>query len=83
VSFVPDESHDATVPLEVLSVERRGDVPNMVQFSIVFRGPADPVYPQAMYRFRHEVLGDYAFFITPVARTAGGTDYEACFSHGV
>jgi hypothetical protein len=47
-------------------------------FRLEFLGPADPVLPQAIYRF---VKGDagHDIFIVPVARDAGGVRYEAIF----
>ncbi|MBL0141431.1 MAG: hypothetical protein IPP91_05050 [Betaproteobacteria bacterium] len=81
VEMIPDESDPAGVEMEVVEVAERGTAGSMRQFFVVFRGPADPVYPQRTYRFRHRQLGDYAFLVTPIARTDAGTDYEACFSH--
>lgn len=79
--LVPDESNPAGVPMVVARVAVRDADPRMVQFSIVLLGPADPVYPQRTYRLRHARRGDYAFMVTPIARDAAGTSYEACFSH--
>lgn len=71
----------ATIGLAVAQASLLGSPERMVQFSLLFRGPADPLLPQGTYHFRHAALGDFAFFITPVARTREATDYEACFSH--
>lgn len=47
-------------------------------FRLEFRGPPDPLLPQAIYRFRHE--DDSAeIFIVPVERNAKGALYEAIF----
>jgi hypothetical protein len=51
------------------------------QFSVIFRGPLAPFLPQRTYRFRHERLGDFAFLISAIQRTADAIDYEACFAH--
>jgi len=47
-------------------------------FRLEFRGPSDPILPQAIYRFRR---GDESadIFIVPVGRDARGTLYEAVF----
>src|SRR5258706_2193934 len=79
IEFFPGEGEPVT--LRVVSAEQRPSTPAMVQFSIFLRGPADPVFPQQTYRFRHARLGDYAFLMTAVGRVEGGVDYEACFSH--
>lgn len=81
IAIFPGEESAGTVALDVVSVTSRGGSGGQRQFSIVFRGPAEPVYAQGTYRFRHARLGDYAIFITPIARNPQGTDYEACFSH--
>jgi hypothetical protein len=47
-------------------------------FRLEFRGPGEPILPQAIYRFRrdHESAD---IFIVPVGRDARGTLYEAVF----
>lgn len=48
-------------------------------FRLEWRGPADPVLEQAIYRFRRdERLFD--MFIVPVGRDERGTLYEAIFN---
>jgi len=49
-------------------------------FSLLFRGPADPLLPQAIYRLEHAGLGALEIFIVPVGQDAAGTRYEAIFS---
>ena len=49
-------------------------------FSLLFRGPVDPMLPQATYRLANARLGEVDIFLVPVAQTAGGTDYEAIFT---
>jgi hypothetical protein len=47
-------------------------------FRLEFRGPVDPILPQAIYRFRRDdEFGD--IYIVPVGRDATGTLYEAVF----
>jgi len=47
-------------------------------FRLEFRGPAEPIIPQAIYRFRRG--GESAeIFIVPVGQDASGTLYEAVF----
>ncbi|HEV2745792.1 MAG TPA: hypothetical protein VGW34_00660 [Allosphingosinicella sp.] len=48
-------------------------------FSLLFRGPADPVLPQAIY----ELSGggeSHEIFIVPIARDSAGTQYQAIFN---
>jgi hypothetical protein len=49
-------------------------------FSLLFRGPADPVLPQRIYRLEHESLGPLEIFIVPIARDDAGSTYEAVFA---
>lgn len=81
IGFFPDEANPEAVALQVVSVTARERSGEQRQFSILFRGPPDPVFAQGTYRFRHSRLGDYAIFITPIAQRPEGTDYEACFFH--
>ena len=50
------------------------------QFSLVFRGPAEPVLPQAIYRVDHAELGELELFLVPIGRVADGMGYEAAFA---
>lgn len=49
-------------------------------FSIVFRGPVEPVLPQRIYRLEHAELGELELFLVPIAQDADGTRYEAVFA---
>jgi hypothetical protein len=50
-------------------------------FSLVFRGPRDPLLPQSIYALEHDgELGTLEIFIVPIARDAGATRYEAVFT---
>jgi len=48
-------------------------------FSLVFRGPREPVLPQRIYRFEHEGLGAFEIFIVPIGADESGMQYEAVF----
>jgi hypothetical protein len=48
-------------------------------FRLEWRGPADPVLPQAIYRFRRDD-DSFDMFIVPVERDSRGTLYEAIFN---
>jgi hypothetical protein len=74
--------YGAASPLEVLLVEAV-DVSNPWQdrFSVVFRGPHEPLLQQRIYRFEHEKLGPFDLFIVPIKRDSDGLHYEAVFNH--
>jgi hypothetical protein len=49
-------------------------------FSIVFRGPSQPVLAQMTYRIEHAVLGSFDLFIVPIGPDEAGMRYEAVFA---
>jgi hypothetical protein len=49
-------------------------------FSLVFRGPPEPLLPQRIYGFEHDELGAFEIFIVPIGRDASWTRYEATFA---
>ena len=49
-------------------------------FVLTFKGPAQPVLPQRIYRFEHEALGAHEIFIVPLGPGQGGIRYEVIFN---
>jgi hypothetical protein len=49
-------------------------------FSLVFRGPVEPLLPQRIYRLVHDELAAMDVFIVPIGRDEAGAHYEAIFS---
>jgi hypothetical protein len=78
------EGDDAPLELELAAVEElgeRGDAArSRAPFSLVFRGPVEPVLPQRIYRFENETLGAFEIFIVPIGPDEAGMQYEAVFS---
>ena len=61
--------------------ELKGGVPGgRKPFSLIFRGPAQPLLPQAMYDFEHPLHGVLPIFIVPLSADSEGVTYEAVFS---
>jgi hypothetical protein len=77
----PDENGSDALRMSIVDIRNQHSTPRMIQFSILFRGPASPFLSQRIYRFQHARLGEFAFLITAIAKTADTIDYEACFSH--
>jgi uncharacterized protein DUF6916 len=73
LELVEARLHDPDAPAKDASGAR-------APFSLVFRGPVDPVLPQRIYRLEHESLAPMEIFIVPVARDQAGTSYEAVFA---
>jgi hypothetical protein len=49
-------------------------------FTLVFRGPAEPVFPQRTYALAGPASGRLEIFLVPVGRDAAGVLYEAVFN---
>lgn len=65
-----------------LTLESVKDVPAPAEcecFSVMFRGPQEPVLAQATYRFERGGEASH-IFIVPVGRDERGTRYEAVFN---
>ncbi len=79
----PGRSFDAKL-IEVTPVGSRsggsGAVAQRDAFSIVFRGPAEPVLPQRIYTLEHTKLGRFELFLVPIGPGADGMRYEAVFN---
>jgi hypothetical protein len=48
-------------------------------FRLTFRGPCEPILPQAAYRLQREDF-DGEIFLVPISRDDSGTLYEAIFN---
>lgn len=49
-------------------------------FVLTFKGPAQFVLPQSIYRFEHQALGAKEIFIVPIGPGQGGMLYEVIFN---
>jgi hypothetical protein len=69
------------IDLVLDTAQARGEWPGGRQpFSLTFRGPHEPLLPQAIYRLEHAELGALEIFIVPIGRDAGSVTYEAIFT---
>ena len=53
----------------------------MERFSVFFDGPADLLLQQQTYLLRHEQMGEFDIFLTPISADANRTRYEAVFNY--
>lgn len=79
---------DGTViELELVEVERAkvspSGTPSDSSFSMLFRGPADPLLNQGLLPLRNDTWGTCEIFLVPVNQDGSGTYYEAVFSRDV
>src|SRR5436189_4905234 len=74
---------DAVVAVE-LAVESVNSLPShrlrAAPFSLMLRGPRNPMLPQATYALRHPTLGAIQLFLVPIGQDANATRYEATFN---
>jgi hypothetical protein len=49
-------------------------------FVLTFKGPAQFVLPQRIYRFEHQAIGAHEIFIVPIGPGQGGMLYEVIFN---
>jgi hypothetical protein len=58
-----------------------GDQPApRASFSLTFRGPVQPVYPQQIFHLEHAALGALDIFLVPVGAGETGVIYQAVFA---
>jgi hypothetical protein len=77
-----------TLPLTLVEAQAVGSVPGprpdgtprRQPFSLVFRGPRQPVLPQRIYRLEHAAMGPLELFIVPIGPDEAGLRYEAVFT---
>ena len=50
------------------------------QFSLVFRGPMQPVLPQSIVGVDHADLGHHDLFVVPIGPDGSGMRYQAVFA---
>jgi hypothetical protein len=79
--FTIDPGTAPAVELVLEAASAAGDRPGGRQpFSLTFRGPPDPLLPQATYRLEHDTFGAPEIFVVPIGRDASGVRYEAIFT---
>jgi hypothetical protein len=77
-----------TLPLTLIEAQAVGPAPRprpdgaprRQPFSLVFRGPRQPVLPQRIYRLEHGAMGALELFIVPIGPDEAGLRYEAVFT---
>ena len=84
ISLDDDSALDITL-IEVNSAGSQStqhalDAGRPAPFSILFRGPAEPVLPQAIYQLSHAALGAQDLFLVPIGPDGEGMAYEAVFT---
>ena len=69
-------------PSVEMTLEKAAELPSSGRaagsFRLEFRGPFEPILPQAIYRFS-EGEDSFDIFVVPIGRAEKGTLYEAIF----
>ena len=73
------ELKEATAAGE-LSVKQAGELGKRMPFSLVFRGPAELLLPQAIRTLRHAEIGELSLFLVQLEQSAEGSLFEAVFT---
>ncbi len=75
-----DKESPTVIEAELVEVEAHGSSENIQQFSLLFKGPKEPLLPQKIYSIEHGGMGDFDLFIVPIAADETSASYEAVFS---
>lgn len=70
------------IALELIEVNPYAERPTSgrIPFSIVFRGPGQPILPQRIYTLEHAAIGNFGLFVVPIGPDERGMRYEAVFT---
>lgn len=80
-AFIITAAAQEPLALTLASAATLGDRPGgRDPFTLTFRGPREPLLPQAIHPLAHPALGLLEIFIVPLGQDAGGTTYEAIFT---
>ncbi len=73
----------ATLALELIKVDELGTDPpddgRRQPFSLIFRGPEEPILPQRIYALEHATMGRLEIFLVPIGPDEAGMCYQAVF----
>lgn len=75
-----DKESPTVVEAQLVEVREVGSSEEYEQFSLLFKGPREPLLSQKTYAFEHSRMGTFDLFIVPIAADKGGTSYEAVFN---
>jgi hypothetical protein len=77
IRFEPDDPVEA----ELVEAQPLGPAEGRrAPFSLVFRAPKEPIYPQRIYAVEHDELGSFEIFLVPIAPDEAAARYEAVFT---
>ncbi len=75
-----DKESPTVVEAKLVEVREVGSSEEYEQFSLLFKGPSQPLLSQKTYTFEHSRMGNFDLFIVPIAASEAGISYEAVFN---
>lgn len=77
--FKVQADDSSTVEIELIEVKEYDFLPEQEAFSLMFRGPLEPILYQTIRHIEHDI-GEFDIFLVPIARREDGMHYEAAFN---
>ena len=74
-----DEQQIELIEIKPLG-ERNPDAKIRQPFSLLFRGPSEPMLPQQMYQLENAACGELLLFLVPVGPDEKGMLYDTVFN---
>ena len=74
-----DKESPTVIEAQLVEVEEYRSSEKIQQFSLLFKGPNEPLLPQKIYSIEHGSMGDFDLFIVPIAADETSASYEAVF----
>jgi hypothetical protein len=66
--------------IDLIQLADGHSTPKQEQFSLLFRGDRNYVFPQQIFPLKHDAIGELDLFLVPVGRDETGTFYQAVFN---
>lgn len=82
--FIVAVTEEDSLELELIQVKQIGilnpEVSTRQPFSVLFRGPLEPVLPQKLYRIDNVEFGSHDLFLVPIGPDETGMLYDCSFN---
>lgn len=80
VVLEPNQTPNPQFTLRLYEISTPAIRPGQKAFSLLFEGDASFTLQQGTYFLQHDTLAEQPMFLVPIARTAEGFRYQACFN---
>ena len=83
-TFTVNPEDTESLELELTQVKPIGTLGTEAEtrqsFSLLFRGPIEPMLPQQLYELKNATLGKHQIFLVPIGPDENGMLYDATFN---